>query len=478
MIPFFKNSAFRIWCACLLAFMISLGLIALTGAAGSLAAALITFAVLFAAVYIAVGWLSDQIVKVQLGPLLQEAGILERSGMDLEAEQAFEKALALLDSFLVSPRRRRHYLKVLGARMARFYAAQAENSDRAAKWITRYLHACPGDRAVAEAWLQHIDRLTHRPRSQQDLAARIGDAHRDDRQIQNSLARIYIQSARTDFAALQTYRRIILDHHRDFGPMALDLAGLFIREGRADELALRVYIHAARRHGPSVELRSGLAACLRWVSVSARNRGFVAQARQIIGPAAESELERRSSGFVPPAGRLEPAHEIERPRARLRSGLDRAAQQAGSLGGLLHQQIRRTFMVLKTPRVRAVFKIAVISVLAFGAVALLWDTAGHLVTPPVPPPAPPPETAVKAAPAPYTLQVAAYRKPEHAERYIETLRNKGQDAYRTEAQSQQKIWYQVRIGHFTTKAAARAHAQQLKAAGIIEDYYVANYEGP
>lgn len=478
MIPFFKNSAFRIWCACLLAFTVSLGLIALTGVATSLTMTLVVFGSLFALVYIVIGWLSDQIVRIQLDPLLREAGILERGGMDLDAEQTFEKALALLDSFLVSPRRRRFYLRRLGARMARFYAAQAEKSDRATRWIARYLNAYPGDRAVAEVWLQNMESLTGWPRSRQDLMARIGDAHRDDCQFQKTLARIYIHSARTDFAALQSYRRIIDDPKRDPGSMVLDLATLFLSEGRADELALKVYVQAARRQDPSDELRSGLAACLRWINASARTRDLVAQAHQIIGPVAERELERRSSGFLPPSGRQTPGPDIQQPGAKLRSKLDRASQKADNLGGKLRRKIRQTVNGLKTPRMRAVFKIGLIGGLAFAAVTLLWDTAGHLVKPPTPTPAPPPEVTVKAEPAPYTLQVAAYRQPSYAESYIKALKDKDQDAYRVEARSQQKIWYQVRIGHFPTKAAARAYGQQLKANGIIEDYYVANYEEP
>ena len=197
-----------------------------------------------------------------------------------------------------------------------------------------------------------------------------------------------------------------------------------------------------------------------------------------MGPVAESELERKSSGFLPPTGRPAPAIDIQQPKAKLRSKLDRAAQKADNLGGRLRQKMHQTVKGLKTPRMRAVFKIGLIGGLAFAAVMLLWDTAGHLVKPPIPPPAPPPEVTVKAEPAPYTLQVAAYRQPSYAERYIKALKDKDQDAYRVEARSQQKIWYQVRIGHFPTKAAARAYGQQLKADGIIEDYYVANYEGP
>ena len=127
---------------------------------------------------------------------------------------------------------------------------------------------------------------------------------------------------------------------------------------------------------------------------------------------------------------------------------------------------------------RTIIKMGLIGGLALFAVALILNTAGHLVKPPPPPASPAPKVAVKIEPTPYTLQVAAYLKPEHADRFIDILKAKGQEAYRVEAQSQQKIWYQVRVGHFPTKDAARTYGQQLKTEAIIEDFYVANYQGP
>ncbi|MGD8267616.1 MAG: hypothetical protein PVF55_05575, partial [Desulfobacterales bacterium] len=227
MISFLKNSAFRIWIAGLVAFALSLVLLPQTGEAFSLTKPLLFFSLLFGAAFAGIGWLTDRIVRIQLRPLLREAGILERGGMGLEAERAFDNALALLDSFMVSPRRRRHYLQILGERMARFYAAQAEKSDRAFKWITRYLHVRPGDGAIAEIWLRDMESQSTWTKAQQDLAARIGEVRKEDRPIQSTLARIYIQAGRTDFPALQTYRRIMEDNEGGLGAMSLGLARLF-----------------------------------------------------------------------------------------------------------------------------------------------------------------------------------------------------------------------------------------------------------
>ncbi len=474
MLPFLKNWVFRIWGAGLLAFTSSLWLLTQTDAAVALEAALLVFGILFGAAFGGLGWLSDHIVRIQLKPLLQEAEILERGGMGAEAEQAFHKALTLLDSLLISPRRRRHFLRVLGEQMARFYTAQAEKSNRAFVWIERYLMANPGDRAIAAAWLQDMENRSQWAQAQQDLAARIGEACRDDSATQAALARIYIRSGRTDFPALQTYRYVMsIPGGTAEAPIA-EMAGLFLKEGRADELALQAYVLAAGQNTPPPDLRCGLAACLRWVPDAERNRQPLAQARRIIGPIEADELERMSSGFVPPGGGFIPAAESDRQNVRRLTVVRWVFDRGGAMARKLTQGMRRSVSTFKSPYWRRFAKAILIGGLALSSVVMIFSTAGHLVKPTPPPPAS--NTIVKKAPAPYTLQVAAYLKPEHADRFIQTLKSRGQDAYRVEVQRQQKIWYQVRIGRFHTKDSARAQGQRLKTAGIVDDFYVANYQ--
>ena len=472
MIAFLKNGVFRIWSAGLLAFVSSLGLLTQTGAAFALDAALPVFGVLFGATFVGLGWLSDRIVRIQLGPLLQEAEILERGGMGTEAERTFDKALNLLDSLLISPRRRRHYLRVLAEKMARFYTARAEKSSRAYLWIERYLQANPADGTIAAAWLQDMERRAQWTPDRQELAARIGEACRDDRQTQQTLAAIFIRAGRTDFPALQTYQRVLIMPDGSDGALATEMAELFIKEGRADELALQAYVRAAGQSAPAPDLRCGLAACLRWTHETERNHAHLSQARRIIGPADADALERMSSGFIPPSGDFEPTIGAGRPGVRLRSGIDRVFGRGRTIGRQLAQGALSVAAGVKTPYGRKLAQMTVIGGLVISSAALIFSTAGHLVKPPDPAS----NEVVKTAPAPYTLQVAAYLKSAHADRFIETLKTEGQDAYRIEVQRQRKTWYQVRLGRFHTKEAARSHGHQLKTEGIIDDFYVANYQ--
>jgi cell division septation protein DedD len=88
------------------------------------------------------------------------------------------------------------------------------------------------------------------------------------------------------------------------------------------------------------------------------------------------------------------------------------------------------------------------------------------------------EKAPETITDPFTLQVAAYLKPDYARTYVEKLKKQGLDAYWREAISANKKWYQVRISHFPNKKSARDFGESLKAKGIIDDYYVANFVAP
>jgi len=52
------------------------------------------------------------------------------------------------------------------------------------------------------------------------------------------------------------------------------------------------------------------------------------------------------------------------------------------------------------------------------------------------------------------------------------------DVFWKKATGTKKTWYQVRVSHFPDKVSAKAYGESLKAKGIIDDFYIANYKGP
>jgi len=69
----------------------------------------------------------------------------------------------------------------------------------------------------------------------------------------------------------------------------------------------------------------------------------------------------------------------------------------------------------------------------------------------------------------YTIQVGAFSNMSNAVRFTEKLQTKGLNAYHFRHDSG---LYKVRFGNYTSKDFARQKAENLKTAGIIEEYYI------
>ena len=69
----------------------------------------------------------------------------------------------------------------------------------------------------------------------------------------------------------------------------------------------------------------------------------------------------------------------------------------------------------------------------------------------------------------HSIQVGAFSDLDNAVRLTEKLQNQGLDAYHFRDRSG---LYKVRIGNYRTIGAARLKAENLKIAGIIDDYYL------
>jgi len=75
---------------------------------------------------------------------------------------------------------------------------------------------------------------------------------------------------------------------------------------------------------------------------------------------------------------------------------------------------------------------------------------------------------------PFTIQVAAYLKQSHADRYLGKLKDRGLKAHIKKTRGGGKIWYLIRVSHFKTKQEAAAYGRKLKSQGKIEDFFVSN----
>ena len=427
--------------------------------------------------FFVVGWVLNRWAMNHAEYLITEAGVFERDGMYQEAENSFQKAVAIIDSFMISPAVKRKKTGALGARLARFYLARSGRDASSEKFLVSYLKNNPQDEDVAQQWLHQVEIGGGLKEEHQELAEFIGDAQPKNKFIQGTLARFYLLLERTDYPALQTYRRACEEDDSSTAGFIQDLARLFIRKGRTDEWALEIYLQALANNRSQTAFLSGLAACVRWTPATERNRHLLQSARRYLKGIDANALKKLRTRFNPTVPVKSPTK--TRKKINLTALMKQAARAIfhypASVVQLLVSPIKKAAgLVQHSRKIRRFLAGTLVFGLALGIGALVMNTVRHL--------------AVKEAPTekaasspvnvisdPFTLQVAAYLKPEYARNYVQQLKKRGVDAYWSEAVRGDKKWYQVRVSHFASKQAARDYGQRLKAKGIIDDYYVANY---
>ncbi|MGE5259202.1 MAG: SPOR domain-containing protein [Hyphomicrobiales bacterium] len=439
-----------------------------------------------AAVFVLVLWAADRIGLSRVTHLIRSADVAEREGLSTEAEEAYRKALTALDRFWVSSADRRSVMIQLAGRLARFYLAQAHLAPAAEDFITQYLSARPGDEEVAEQWVRLAEGRGGLQEEHQDLAARLGSAHPRNAAVQHALARLYLALERTDYPALRTYRRVCDAQGCAPAEFCGDLARLLRKDRRSDEWAQQIYSQA-QGLGPAPDL-----------SVS-RREPELPRIEPDVSEADEDEIPRPTEEWDQPEAAFRMAGETDaleeedtEARASLLTGgrsavrpyLDRLATVAGSALHMVLEGIRRFVrgfwksarFAFQFRAVRYALGVLLVTGVVGSGIWMAMDALdlfdrGSL----------PPAGSQRSAPAtaaamdPYTLQVAAYLKQEYAFKLVEELKGKGLDAYWTETSSGGKLWYQVRISHFSDQQTARDYGRNLKWQGLIDDFYVTNY---
>ena len=485
MIYLLRHLSFRIWSVIIFGGAVNLWALPLIHAQVGLAWVPVPAVIILSGTFFIVGWISNWYGGRLIQKFVSEATIWQRAGRHGEAENAYQKAIAVFDSFILTPTAKKKKAGRLFTHLARYYLARVDKNEHSETFIASYLETRPEDSEVAEYWLMQVKNRASLSRAYQDLASKIGNAQAENLAIQQTLARMYLDAGRSDFTALQTYRRVLLGggDPGEIRAIVVKLSTIFLNEGRADERALDIYLRALQLDETRTELLNGIAACAHWIPESLENRSALERARSLLSGFDPKRLQEMRTGFNPPVvilPREEKVSIADNLGAVLRRALVRAMQflflilRSAAVIGFqkaagLYQAVRQY------QKPKQAFKWMLLTALAAGMVWLMVNTVGYLLKSR--------STAGKGKISavitdPFTLQVAAYLKPEHAKKYVAHLRKNKIDAYWTEAKGKKKNWYQVRVSHFKDKESAVAYGESLKTRGLIDDYYVANYARP
>ncbi len=485
MVHFLRHMACRVWFSLLAGFLICPLVLPFfepfTGLPGVIYPAL----ALGAVVFVGAGRLGNRLAGALIGRSVRAAEARVREGDPRRARIAFNRALSIFDSFLISPRGRIKMGPVVGGAVARFHLGAEQAGAEGNTFVESYLNAHPGDREVAEAWLGGM-RVRQGGKAER-TALKIGKAQPDNPALQSTLAGIYLSWGRSDFVALQTYDRVMTRGGRGGAAVARGLSRLFLSRGRTDYPALRVYLAAYGTGGADKALVAGIAASVHGLGETGEQGPLVAKGKKLIGGidcavrkrlmeefAARERASRGGTAFrQPPSGRgaprspRSPGEGVGGRFALLLAAPWKGVVSVSRLFAAMGRKIRNTVFSGRWAAISALTAVLFI-------VSLLFvDTANHLVA----------GKNVRNAPLgasenvsrdPFTIQVAAYLNPDHARQLTARLVARNVDAYWNEARGRGKKWYQVRISHFSTRGAARGFGERLKAGGIIDDFYVAN----
>ncbi|KJS33452.1 MAG: hypothetical protein VR64_01295 [Desulfatitalea sp. BRH_c12] len=427
------------------------------------------------------GWIMNRVGLMSIRRQVAEAAVWERAGMVSEAGAAVERAKSVYDGFWLSPLQRRRSAQWLTLRLARYYLAQPVLHAEGRSAVLSYLRLNPADEAIAFGWLDMALREETHAAEDHDVAERIGAALTDNAQIQRMVMQFYLSDSRSDFEAMQTYRRV-WQLHADL-PVVLvrDLAHMLLSEACLNNWALQVYLKS--HAGGDVDSLEGIAAAVHWLRPTAENRKDLSAAQAIIDGVDEGlrrKLTQRIAFPEPPAEETrEPRISPPRASSQKRVDIGRAAASLknglGWLTSALHVGIplARYLWALGHVR-RAIVWGAVFASLGLLAIAgwRMIDLRQNDTEPAVE------QVAVQATPPvvhPFTIQVAAYLKPEDAQRMVDHLNQQNLDAFLKKAAGSNRTWYQVKVSHFATRGEAQVYGETLKGEGIIDDFYVTNF---
>jgi hypothetical protein len=435
---------------------------------------------LLVAAFLVVGWTADRLGLGRVQQLIRRADRAEREGLRGEAERAFQSALGLLDSFLISARARRRTLLPLAGRMARHYLSETHFSPAAEEFIARYLWAHPQDEDVAEQWVRHAEQQGGLQEEHQDLADRLAGAHPRHAIIQRAAARLCLASERTDYGALQIYRRVCAEAGGIPPEFRTELPRLFGNDERLRDWHRSILPSGGSASPPPA--RAGTATVPALPRASERPEPSV-------GPEIPPAAEEEAAAVFCLTGEIDEIDEDEadartsllaRPR-RGAAWLNARVRQAVAAREFLRDRLQRWSAggagwvdgIRRDPRLRRALALCVILGIAAGGGWLALNTAGVFEPSSTDTAdADAPSASVSAPPEPFALQVAAYLKQDYALKLVDDLKKKGLKAYWIETTNSGKTWYQVRIAGFPDPQSAREFGRSLKSKGLIDDFYV------
>ena len=376
--------------------------------------------------YVIIGFLLHFLGKKRIQSLIREAQMWERAAIFNKAGKKYLQAVRVYDSFLLSPVFAGKIKTRLTGALARFSLTCNRENTVFRQAVLGYLTTNPWDEALALLWLKRLctdDAITDR---EQDLLTRLADIHHASPLVMPLLTKIFLDLGRRDFTAEQVYDRALAE------PSLQKMYGQDIQ-------------FLLEEPEPEPELNEPAA--------------FPVQKRQ------------QRPGFP-----IDP-EKLQDLWLHLYTGIRGLIQHIRTgvifcLGVVIRYSGRVLSRIQVKYRWRFYLKAGILGGMSLWMVVFMYNTIAHLRAPKSVD-----EIEViieKKIPGSFTIQVAAYLKESHADKYLKFLRQQNVDARIKKTVGGGKTWYLVQVSEFADKAEAAAYGKQLKHKNIIEDFFVSN----
>jgi hypothetical protein len=286
-----------------------------------------------------------------------------------------------------------------------------------------------------------------------DLAEELLDRQPDDGDLLDFLARQYLKERQTHFRAEPIFAKYLARN----GPMVPEIVALglgrLLKLRRQDDFAVWCCVRAFQRgEEKNSALRQSLYLAQQRFQQLGRHDALAKAVTSIATEFASKEI----AGWA-----------MERQEKHASSLRFRAARARF----YLQQKLLNLYSRLREQRKWVYTIVGSAIVLGVGYIALFGSGSSKTKSQVIPTAA---EDTTKIY---YALQVSALRSAKLAEDEAGKLRRRGLEVHVIAPGPSQRL-HRIRVGKYRSKPAAQIAADSLKAAGIVRDYFVTEYEKP
>jgi hypothetical protein len=378
--------------------------------------------VIIMGVVVVIGFLMDGMAKKVVEGLLKKGQAWERSGIHQKAEKNYIKALRMYDTFLLWPFSARKTARIIAGSIAKFKLNTDSGNPNFKLGTAVYLKMNPADEDIARLWLEQLLRSTIVTSFDQEVLSALAEKHYADTQLSPLMTDVFLVLERKDFIAKKMYHQVQKDpvFEKKYSKKIQDMIG------RPDEIIQQK-----------------------------------APCKKPVKPV--KKLWKR----------IEPGKNIQTVALRCVSSLKSSWTLIGSILSFLILSVGKVSTYIKEhEKTQFYLKAGFLLIISVWLGFFMITTLSHIFK----------SRAVEKekikiqiqVPKPFTIQVAAYLKQKHADRYVDVLKKKGINAIIKKVDGGGKTWFVVLVSEFIDKKTATAYGRKLVQQKIIDDFFVNN----